>query len=194
MADIQTIVFDLGNTLVPFSLAPLRARWGGCAAEAAELCNRFESGQLRPEQFRRRMGALAGVDAPDFDAWWNAIFEDRWLVEPARIRALAGQYRLGLLSNTNAVHFEFLRRTRPLLGEFDFLILSHEVGAAKPDPAIYAAAEAAARCPPEAILYFDDVPEFVVAARHRGWHAVEFTGAEVVDALGASAPPRVPSH
>lgn len=183
MAQVQAIIFDLGNTLIPFSLAPLRTRWGhgARAAEAAELCNHFESGRVDPDEFRRRMSGLTRLEYPEFDIWWNSIFEDRWLIEPERIRGLAGQYRTGLLSNTNAVHFDFLRRTRPLLEEFDFHILSHEVGASKPEAAIYAAAEAAAQCRPEAILYFDDVPEFVRAARARGWQAIEFTGPGVLD-------------
>src|SRR6185437_8165121 len=58
MAPIQTIIFDLGNTLIPFSLALLRARWGDGAAEAAELCNRLESGRMPSAMFRSRMCAL----------------------------------------------------------------------------------------------------------------------------------------
>ena len=57
-----------------------------------------------------------------------------------------------------------------------------KVGAAKPSSAIYEAAEAQAGCPPAAILYFDDVEAFVVAARHRGWTAVQFRDARYVAA------------
>ncbi|HWG37189.1 MAG TPA: HAD-IA family hydrolase [Terriglobales bacterium] len=181
MAPIQTIIFDLGNTLIPFSLALLRARWGDGAAEAAELCNRLESGRMPSAMFRSRMCALTGLEDAGFDAWWNSIFEERWLIAPERIRAAKEQYRVGLLSNTNALHFDFLRRTRPLLDELDFHVLSHEVGASKPEAAMYAAAEAAAQCRPEAILYLDDVPEFVRAAHARGWQAIEFTGPGMLD-------------
>ncbi|MGH9394912.1 MAG: HAD-IA family hydrolase [Terriglobales bacterium] len=190
MAPVQTIIFDLGNTLVPFSLAPLRAAWQHCGPEAAQLCAELESGGCSAPRFRARMGILTGLGAQEFDPWWNAIFEDRWLIPPERIRALGRTHRLGLLSNTNALHFEFLRRTRPLLDEFDFHILSHEVGAIKPEPAIFAAAEAAAGCAPERILYFDDVPEFVAAARRRGWQAVLFTGPGALErALEAALAP-----
>ena len=169
-----TIIFDLGRTLVPFSLAPLQERVRGCRAEAERLFAQAETGRLDPERFRGGVCALTGLAPEEFPAWWNSIFQPGWLIAPELVRELQPGYRLGLLSNTNAIHFDFLRAERPLLDEFDFRVLSHEVGAAKPHPAIYAAAEAQAGCPPGAILYFDDVPEYVVAAQRRGWHAVQF--------------------
>ena len=67
-----------------------------------------------------------------------------------------------------------MRRQLPWLEDFDFHILSHEVGAVKPQAPIYAAAERAARCRPGEILYFDDVPEFIAGAAARGWRAEQF--------------------
>jgi FMN phosphatase YigB (HAD superfamily) len=43
---------------------------------------------------------------------------------------------------------------------------------AKPDPAIYRAFERATARAPEEILFFDDLPENVAAARALGWQAV----------------------
>lgn len=183
---IQTVIFDLGKTLIPFSLAPLHARLdvqpGGREA-AQHLFQRFECGDLEPEAFQEAVCSLTRLSAMEFDRWWNSIFEPRLLVPEAWLRLLLRRYRCGLLSNTNAVHFTFLLREQPVLAEFAFRILSHEVGAAKPDALIFEAAEAAAHCRPESILYFDDIPEFVAAARRRGWQAHQFTTAQAVSSI-----------
>ncbi|HXE30255.1 MAG TPA: HAD-IA family hydrolase [Terriglobales bacterium] len=172
----RTIIFDLGRTLVPFSFDPLRPRLAPCMEQAQPLLLRAETGELGPRDFQRAMCALTGVPPAEFPPWWNSIFGAAWLIPPGWIRRLLASRRVGLLSNTNALHYEFLLRERPLLRDFAFRIASHEAGAAKPDPRIYAAAEAAAQCGPHEILYLDDIPAFVEAARARGWQAEVFTG------------------
>jgi putative hydrolase of the HAD superfamily len=179
---IQTVIFDIGRTLVPFSFDPIRPQLESCKAEARALIERIEVGGIAPAEFQAAMCALTGVEATRFPAWWNSIFElePRWLVPPAWLSTLRKSHRLGLMSNTNAPHFDYLAQLYPQLTEFDFRITSYEAGAEKPSPRIYAAAEAQAGCGPEAILYFDDIPEFVAAARQRGWRAEVFTGAEAL--------------
>ncbi|HUX68594.1 MAG TPA: HAD-IA family hydrolase [Terriglobales bacterium] len=176
----RTIIFDLGQTLVPFSFERLRPRLEPCRAQASALVSQLETGELDAARFQRELGRLAGLAPEAFLPWWNSIFELRWLVPPELLRELLEQYRVGLLSNTNALHFAFLEQAFPLLGELDFRIVSHQVGAAKPAERIYAAAEAAAGCAPEEILYFDDIAEYVAAARRRGWQAEVFAGADAV--------------
>ena len=176
---VHTIIFDIGRTLLPFSFDPIREQLAPCRAAAQALIDRIEAGNIDAAEFQAAMCALTGVAVDAFPAWWNSIFgaAAQHLVPPAWIRELRRHYRLGLLSNTNALHFVHLERLYPLLAGFDFRILSYEVGAEKPHQAIYTAAEEQAQCAPAQILYFDDVPEFVAAAQRRGWRAEVFTGA-----------------
>lgn len=190
---VETLVLDLGRTLIPFSFAPLMERLHAREPEAWALFLPFESGQLAPDAFRRRMSELADMPLAGFDAWWNSIFEPRWLVPSAWLRRLRAQRRLGLVSNTNVIHWEFLRARFPELLEFDFRVLSFEAGAVKPDAAIYAAVEQEARCPPGAIFYADDIADYVAAARGRGWQAEVFTSAEAFAAALARADPALPA-
>ncbi|HEY7854844.1 MAG TPA: HAD-IA family hydrolase [Terriglobales bacterium] len=178
---MPTVVFDLGNTLVPFSFAALKPRLEPCRERIQALSQRAEIGAITPAAFRAAACALTGVDPGKFDAWWCSVFDDRWLIAPRLIGELKQLgWRVGLLSNTSALHYEFLRRTRPELAEFDFQVLSFEAGACKPDPRIFAAVERAAGggVRPEDIIYFDDIEEYVMAARRRGWQAEVFTGGE----------------
>ncbi|MCW5938417.1 MAG: HAD-IA family hydrolase [Fimbriimonadaceae bacterium] len=94
------------------------------------------------------------------------------------VAALAADLRsagwtLGCLSNTNEAHWdEMLRSGRfPTVAGLQVKVASHELGLSKPDPAIYAAFLAAAPCRREDVVYFDDHPENVAAARALGWQA-----------------------
>ncbi|MGH9467671.1 MAG: HAD family hydrolase [Terriglobales bacterium] len=180
---VQSIIFDLGQTLIPFALEPIHARVGsdpGTRAAVQTLMVRFERGELDGEEFQTAMCKMAQLGEGEFLPWWNSIFEPRFLIPETWIRELLGRYRCGVLSNTNVTHFAYLQEAYPLLGAFAFRILSHEAGAVKPEARIYEAAEAAAQCPPGAILYFDDVAQFVAAAGARGWQAHQFHGPETV--------------
>ena len=87
---------------------------------------------------------------------------------------------VGILSNTCHAHWDWIARQRyPVMtGPFDAAVLSFQVGAMKPDAAIYDAAERVAGVAPDEILFLDDRPENVAAATGRGWRAAECFGGE----------------
>ena len=80
-----------------------------------------------------------------------------------------------LLSNTSVAHFEFVRERYGVLDRFDEFVLSFEVGAMKPEPAIYEAALRAIRCAPGECFYTDDILDYVTAGRRFGLQAEVFT-------------------
>jgi HAD superfamily hydrolase (TIGR01509 family) len=87
---------------------------------------------------------------------------------------LASRYPLILLSNTNELHFENIRARFPLLGHFHHLVLSYQVGAAKPSRRIYDEAVKRAGCLAEECFFTDDVPAYVEGAKQAGIDAVRF--------------------
>jgi putative hydrolase of the HAD superfamily len=98
----------------------------------------------------------------------------------------------GILSNTCAVHWNHLLAERPwvLAGGPREIVLSHEVGAMKPDRRIYDVAAARAGVPPERIFFCDDIPAHVAAAREAGWDAEVFRSAGgLIDALAGRGLP-----
>jgi glucose-1-phosphatase len=186
---IRTVIFDLGGVIVPLDFArgyaAIEAACGCPAAEvpirlgATDLVRRFETGRLEPEAFAAELSALFGMH-PDFDEFcrlWSSIFPPHTLIPDALVRGLGANYRLVLLSNTNAIHWRMIRENYPIVGHFDEYVLSYEVGALKPSPAIYAAAIRAAQCRPEECFFTDDIPAYVEGARQSGIDAVAFTGA-----------------
>ena len=75
----------------------------------------------------------------DFGVLWSDIFDPMRHMEGAVVH-LAARYPLFLLSNTNPLHFEYIkRRFSQFLRPFQAFILSYEVGSRKPEAAIYQA-------------------------------------------------------
>jgi putative hydrolase of the HAD superfamily len=88
---------------------------------------------------------------------------------------LKKNYKLVLLSNTNHIHQKYGWEHYEFLQHFDELILSHEVGAVKPEEKIYRAVENFTEAPSAEHLFIDDIPEYVDGARKLDWDAVQFT-------------------
>lgn len=187
---IRTIIFDLGNVIVPFDFRRGYARMGQLCPHAAEeipqrlrstdLVQRFETGAIEPREFVAQLCAVLDlhVDYQGFCDLWSSIFLPGTLVPESLLVALKARYRLLALSNTNAIHFEVVEANYPELRHFDDMVLSHLVGAAKPSPRIYAEAIARAHCAPGECLFIDDIPAFVEGARRAGMDAVQFESGE----------------
>jgi putative hydrolase of the HAD superfamily len=190
---IRTIIFDLGKVIVPFDfarsydrMAPLcnltheqmRERLWGC-----DLVWRYETGQIESRDFVQKVGNLLGFQ-PDFEQFcdmFTSIFLPDTLLPDSFVGALGERYRLVLLSNTNEIHFNMIERTYPILRHFDEFVLSHRVGATKPDPKIYEAAIAAAQCRPEECFFTDDIPAYIEGAKAAGIDAVQFENHEQIE-------------
>jgi glucose-1-phosphatase len=188
----KAIIFDLGKVLVHFDFklgyAQLEQLCPHAAAEIPKrlagtgLVQKFESGLIEPRDFVEKLTKILDLDV-DFDRFcgiWSCIFSET-LVPESLLETLAAHHRLVLLSNTNAIHFEMIRKTYPFLRHFHDLVLSYEVKAMKPEEAIYRAAIQKAGCLPEECFYTDDIAEYVEGARRMGIDAVQFQGAEQLE-------------
>lgn len=191
---IKTVIFDLGNVILPFDFKRgYAAMQPHCRYPAEEipkristtdLVRRFESGQVPPRDFVRELSVLLelNVEYEEFCRIWSSIFLPDTLVPESLLAALKKRYRLLLLSNTNAIHFEMVRQSYPLLRHMDAYILSHEVGALKPSPLMYQEAIARAGCRPQECFFTDDIPAYVEGARQIGIDAEQFQGLEKLEA------------
>jgi putative hydrolase of the HAD superfamily len=75
------------------------------------------------------------------------------------------------VSNTNPLHWDGVLRVAPVDGAVDALALSFEVGAVKPEPAIFEAALTRLGVTASEAVYADDRPDLVRAARTLGLDA-----------------------
>ena len=185
----RAVIFDLGKVLVHFDfrrgysvlegLCPYPAREIPKRLATTDLVQRFETGLVEPRDFVTQLCAILDLrmDYEQFCEAWNRIFTEV-LIPEEMLEGLAARYRMVLLSNTNAIHFDSIRREyAPLLRHFHALVLSYEVKAMKPDPAIFRKAVEAAECSPEECFYTDDIAAYIAAAREMGIDAVQFESA-----------------
>lgn len=184
----KAILFDLGNVLVPFHVeraySQLAERTGLPIPDVAErirqsgLYNTYESGGLETGDFLDRFSNVLGLKCTydEFREIWNSIFLPETSTSEELVVELKQRYRLVLLSNTNALHYGWLREKYPILRHFDAYTLSYEVKAMKPDNRIFAAAVANAQCDPGECFFTDDIENYVQAARNFGIDAEQFTG------------------
>src|SRR5205823_3430405 len=146
---IKTVIFDLGKVIVPFDFSRgYRAMSELCSYApedipkrigSTDLVTRFECGELPPEQFVEQLCQVLGLHM-EYDRFceiWSSIFLPQTLIPESMLEGLKRRYRLLLLSNTNAIHFEMIRENYPLIEHFDDYVLSYEVGAMKPSSRIY---------------------------------------------------------
>ena len=208
---IKIICFDVGGVLVRIHRSwpevcravGLEARddWSGEAATRAHqtMMELFGTGQIAEEEWAHRLSiALNGSYTPAeltriHAAWPQAEYPG---AEQMIDELHAAGVETACLSNTT--HSHWLRLTHrapdgdgwPRAGAPEFPAVqrlrrhfaSHVMGLAKPDPAIYRAFEAATGRAGGQILFFDDLPPNVAAARALGWNA------EVIDPLVETVP------
>ncbi len=185
---IQALILDLGNVLAFHDNALLFARLAERGGKDPALLARqllgpdwlaANRGELDAEGIRARVCGQLGVDIPmeEFAPLWSCHFRIHQEVLPM-VERLVGRVKLVLLSNTNVLHVQYLLPRLPLLSRFDHLVLSNEVGMVKPDPEIFWEALRRAGVGPRQAAFFDDMQEYVEAARALGIQGEVFTDAQ----------------
>jgi putative hydrolase of the HAD superfamily len=187
MSKIKAVFWDLGGVLVRTEDRSKRERWeqrlgmeprqlerlifGGDAGRKAAL------GEISVEQVWEsvRQELDLGQDekqqlARDF---WQGDDLDLELV--AFIRGLRAQFLTGLISNAWLELRELLESHWHIDDAFDDLVISAEVGLAKPDPAIYRLALERLEVEADRAVFVDDFKHNIVAAVDIGMHTVHFT-------------------
>lgn len=187
---IKTFIFDLGKVIVPFELDNqmkiLEAVGDLKGAEikekifAVEELMLFETGKISAESLFEALKKTLRLrmNFDEFVAAWNSIFSLEPIVSENLIERLSKKYRLIILSDTNPLHFEFIKRNFPILRFFDDFVLSYEVGCLKPSAEIFRAAVEKAECAADECFFTDDKETNVAGAIEFGINALQFISAE----------------
>ncbi|HUL21994.1 MAG TPA: HAD family phosphatase [Thermodesulfobacteriota bacterium] len=192
---IEVILYDLGNVILPFSHYQIAEKLSRLSQKREHrdpqeifsylfdfqegIVNRFDLGQVSPEEFFQSIKNHLGLSI-SFDQFipiWTDIFSED--VEVSRIiLSQKGRWRLGLLSNTDSLHFHYILSKFSVMRAFDKWILSYEVGFKKPAVEIFQTAIAWASVEPQKILFIDDLKRHVEVALSLGMHGIHFLSAE----------------
>ncbi len=186
---IKAIIFDLGNVMVDFDLRPAVERIANFCSRTPDeikklfldsnITSYFEKGKLSPEEFYSQAKEILGfkLGYESFVPIWNEIFffssKNRAVYHIAN--RLKKNYSLAILSNTNILHYRYIKDRFPIFNIFENVFLSFEIGSVKPDKVIYQKAIKALDCLPENIFYSDDRPELIKSALDLGIKSYVFT-------------------
>ena len=200
---IQAVIFDIGKVLIDFNFdlafeaasrcvnlppAEIRRRLFGSGeiSGTGKILDfvEFECGRITEREFHRRVEMMLGHALPydAFHALWNGIF----LAEIAPTIGLLEKLRrqpgitIGILSNTNVLHYEFLRRRMNVLSRLEHVYVSHEMGCRKPEPASYQYVLKKMKVAPHQALFIDDLQDNVAAAGALGMQTIHATHPEAV--------------
>jgi glucose-1-phosphatase len=185
------LYFDLGKVLIDFSVEQMLQQVAEAAGIDAEgvrdavfgenLLHGLETGRLSSRQFYEAFCTATKTHA-DFDRLMAAateIFALNLPVVPIVAQLQQAGHRMGILSNTCEMHWEYCHRQYRIVSDcFSVYTLSYKIGAAKPDAAIFQAAAELSGCRPEELFFVDDIAGHVAGARSVGIDAVQFTTAE----------------
>jgi HAD superfamily hydrolase (TIGR01509 family) len=189
MGKIQAVFLDLGNVLAFHEDAILFQRmsaWGGAAPEQIrermlKLWDPINRGAVAGDDLRRAVCRVAGSDEPmaaePFFDLWNCHFRVNQAVLPM-VDALCNHVKVLLLSNTNEMHWRFVRPLVPQFARFYDFVISCDLRMAKPDREIFDLALARVGVAAENVAYFDDIKIFVDAACALGIQGRLFTTAD----------------
>ena len=191
-------VFDFGAVLVTWQplnlLAECFPQQADTPAHAGHLAHavfghedwqNYDRGVHSMDEVIARTSARLGLDQPRFDALVRGIGQRllpmhdtvEWLASLHARREAGEDVRLYFLSNMPVDYARVLEREFEFLNWFDGGIFSGDIGAIKPEEAIYRALQDRHQLVPAQTVFFDDLLGNVQAARALGWHALQFHNA-----------------
>jgi glucose-1-phosphatase len=192
--ELSVILFDLGGVLVELPDRPIYADWvdhdpsfgqklsGGLTSPAADA---FEKGEISAARFADEiLNEMKLSISPEellayFTFWPKGLFPGT----KALIGRILPHFSLAIFSNTNELHWPRLMTEMELEGCFDYYFASFQIKMAKPDPAAFRYVVNAMSCDPSEILFLDDSPMNVEAARCVGMKAEQVCGIGQVDKI-----------
>ncbi len=188
MKKISAIIFDLGGVLIDLDQnKTIRAfkRLGLTLEDLNEestIFTDFETGKITSDDFRHALkSSLKGnITETQIDNAWNAmlldIVEERFVM----LESLKHNYKIYLLSNTNSIHIESIKKYIDVhfgwdrwCNLFNAQFLSYEIGLRKPHVSIYEFVLKHINLTAQEVLFIDDNITNLNAAKAIGIHTMK---------------------
>jgi putative hydrolase of the HAD superfamily len=180
---IKTLIFDFGDVFINLDKAGAMQN----ALNIFELKTfddhmlatniQYEIGRISTSEFiefyEAKFQCLSKIDIVNA---WNFIIKDfpKYRLEFIQKLAIQKEFKLILLSNTNAMHINFIKENVSFYEEFkscfDRFYLSHEIHLRKPNTAIFEFLLKENNLLANECLFIDDTKENTETAKKMGFH------------------------
>ena len=187
MKKCKAIIFDLGavilninyqNTIDEFTkLGVNNAATFYSKKVQTNLFNQIETGMISSNEFLKALQKeTKNANINQVEKAWNAMLLDLPEERVQLIKKLKKNHAIYLLSNTNAIHIDAIKKQ---LGKrkwlafcklFDKMYLSHELGLRKPDVKIFEYILKEQKLKAEEVFFIDDSPQHIAGAKKIGIH------------------------
>jgi putative hydrolase of the HAD superfamily len=187
--DYDLILFDIGGVLIEVAGVKRMLKWAPYLDSPEVMWDKwlgspvvrdFETGRTTPQIFASqmieafRLPVSADRFLAEFKRWPVGLFDG----SESLLRQLSATHTLGVLSNTNHIHWTLFETQMTFLDFFHYRFASHQTGHLKPDLEAYRQAAAIAGVAPGRILFLDDNQPNVDGARQAGLSAFRVFGTE----------------
>jgi epoxide hydrolase-like predicted phosphatase len=184
---VKLLVFDMGHVFVDFDWNEVCKGFYERAGMSREAFKEvlayvgslgYEHGTITTEDFLAALNEKLSLSlsVAEFTQLWNHGFHEN--PEMAELlQSLKTRRPLYLLSNTNENHYNYLQGTYNVARHFQELILSYEVGLAKPDSRIFEVVLERSGLRPQECLFVDDLVPNIEAASKVGMQTIRFVNA-----------------
>jgi putative hydrolase of the HAD superfamily len=185
----KIIIFDLGNVIFKFDLMKfIKAyiqkipdhkitNFNELIPTYSEFAYSYEKGSISSLDFYNTLAKQTHYSGTynEFAFHWNNIFDP--IAETIELIAtLASKYKIAILSNTNELHFDYLKvRYSDVFALFNDFFLSYKMHLRKPEGEIYKQVICSYDVLPSEIFFTDDMEENIKAAKKNGINACLFT-------------------
>ena len=182
---IKTVIFDLGDVIVNVDKTEQFEKFAVKSNKSVPYLKKYFDnsylrkaygrGELSSRQFycktAKELNLKMGFN--EFKKAWCNIFTLNKNVEKL-VRDLKRNFKLVLLSNTDELHFEYIKNKFKIVNDFDEYVLSYIEGCMKPNPLIFWRAIKKSKTAPFNCVYLDDIYGFVFVARLMGVKAFQY--------------------
>lgn len=179
------IIFDFFGVICS-EIAPFWFERYFSLEKAAELKHTYlrpaDAGQISPEILFQTLADLVKMSPNQVKEDWFALAKINDKVVSA-IRLAKIHFKIVLCSNASSPFIRQIMKDNDLEYLFDTIIISSEIGVAKPDPDFFIKTLEILKATPEEILFIDDNPKNTSAAEKLGIHSIVFREYETLTFL-----------
>jgi putative hydrolase of the HAD superfamily len=185
LGSADALLFDLGGVVIEINFDLVFSYWAACSNRSLEVIKskfsfddfykRHERGEIDAPEYFDSLRASLGIDITDsqFVDGWNAIYVREVPGIAALLRRAKARLPLYAFSNSNPTHQRvWAKRFSDVLGLFQAVFVSSEMGTRKPEPEAFHAVAKAIGIEMHRIVFFDDSIENVDGAHAIGLRAV----------------------